>query len=154
MNAQTGKREISVKAPQGRDVGWLSANNKQLLTTTVKNSSNYEADSGEWYDGVGAAVSYRIVDWGYSKLTEYWNDKNPEGLNDRFDDKFDDSKQINSLNLEMIFNLKDKLNLWEKDNNIKSVIIKGIGRAFCAGGDIKSEYVSPISKSIISKKIM
>ena len=38
-----------------------------------------------------------------SKLTEYWNDKNPEGLNDRFDDKFDDSKQINSLNLEKVY---------------------------------------------------
>ncbi len=61
LNAQTGKREISVKAPQGRDVGWLSANNKQLLTTTVKNSSNYEADSGEWYDGVGAADVQRVV---------------------------------------------------------------------------------------------
>ena len=61
LNAQTGKREISVKAPQGRDVGWLSANNKQLLTTTVKNGSNYEADSGEWYDGVGAADVQRVV---------------------------------------------------------------------------------------------
>ncbi len=38
-----------------------------------------------------------------SKLTEYWNDKNPESLNDRFDDKFDDSKQINSLNLEKVY---------------------------------------------------
>ena len=61
LDAQTGKREISVKAPQGRDVGWLSANNKQLLTTTVKNGSNYEADSGEWYDGVGAADVQRVV---------------------------------------------------------------------------------------------
>jgi len=61
LDAQTGKRRISVKAPQGRDVGWLSANNKQLLTTTVKNSSNYEADSGEWYDGVGAADVQRVV---------------------------------------------------------------------------------------------
>ena len=38
-----------------------------------------------------------------SKLTEYWNDKNPESLNDLFDDKFDDSKQINSLNLEKVY---------------------------------------------------
>ena len=38
-----------------------------------------------------------------SKLTEYWNDKNPESLNDRFNDKFDDSKQINSLNLEKVY---------------------------------------------------
>ncbi len=38
-----------------------------------------------------------------SKLTEYWNDNNPESLNDRFDDKFDDSKQINSLNLEKVY---------------------------------------------------
>ena len=50
LDAQTGKRRISVQAPQGRDVGWLSANNKQLLTTTVKAGSGYKADEGDWYN--------------------------------------------------------------------------------------------------------
>jgi len=59
LDAQTGKRRVSVQAPKGRDVGWLSANNNQLLTTTVKNdsslkinNSSYKADGKEWYDGV------------------------------------------------------------------------------------------------------
>lgn len=61
LDAQTGKRRVSVQASEGRDVGWLSANNKQLLTTTVKNNSSYKAYSGEWYDGVGAADVQRVV---------------------------------------------------------------------------------------------
>ena len=38
-----------------------------------------------------------------SKLTEYWNDKNPESIINRFSNKFDNDKQINSLNLEKIY---------------------------------------------------
>jgi len=50
IDAQTGKRRISVKTPKGREIGWASATHKQLLTTTVRPGSEYRADVGEWYD--------------------------------------------------------------------------------------------------------
>ena len=50
IDAQTGKKRISVKTPKDREIGWASATNKQLLTTTVRPDSEYRADVGEWYD--------------------------------------------------------------------------------------------------------
>ncbi len=38
-----------------------------------------------------------------SKLTKYWNEKNPESLINKFSDKYDGSEQINSLNLEKVY---------------------------------------------------
>jgi outer membrane protein assembly factor BamB len=61
LDAQTGRKRVSIKAQQGKDVGWLSANNKQLLTTTVKHGSEYRADGPEWYDGVELVDIKRVV---------------------------------------------------------------------------------------------
>ncbi len=61
LDAQTGQRRAAVNAAKGRDWGWLSAGKGQLLSATVKNSSSYKADSGEWYDGVGTADVQRVV---------------------------------------------------------------------------------------------
>jgi Enoyl-CoA hydratase/carnithine racemase len=36
----------------------------------------------------------------------------------------------------------DKLNNWKKNIKIKRILIKGYGRAFCAGGDVKSLFLS------------
>ncbi len=38
-----------------------------------------------------------------SKLTKYWNEKNPESLINKFSDKYDGSEKINSLNLEKVY---------------------------------------------------
>jgi hypothetical protein len=79
LDAQTGKRRVSVKAPQGRDVGWLSANNKQLLTTTVKAGSGYKADEGEWYDSsekvsdVSRVVSDSLVSHDSTSGKKQWS---------------------------------------------------------------------------------
>jgi hypothetical protein len=62
LDAQTGERGgLPVHAAKGRDWGWLSASKGQLLSTTVKSGSSYKADSGEWYDGVGAVDIQRVV---------------------------------------------------------------------------------------------
>ncbi len=61
LDAQTGKRRAAIHAAKGRDWGWLSAGKGQLLSATVKNGSSYKADSGEWYDGVGAGDVQRVV---------------------------------------------------------------------------------------------
>lgn len=44
-------------------------------------------------------------------------------------------KALNAINLRMVESIGNKLEEWE--NNVSMVIIRGIGRAFCAGGDIK-----------------
>ena len=61
LDAQTGKRRAAIHAAKGRDWGWLSAGKGQLLSATVKSGSSYKADSGEWYDGVGAVDIQRVV---------------------------------------------------------------------------------------------
>ena len=51
-------------------------------------------------------------------------------------------KALNALDIEMADLFLDKLNKWEKDDNIKRVLLKGNGKAFCAGGDVKSVFLS------------
>lgn len=46
--------------------------------------------------------------------------------------------QLNSLNLEMVTTLVDKLKSWEEDQTVKAIIyLSNNSRAFCAGGDVK-----------------
>jgi enoyl-CoA hydratase len=48
---------------------------------------------------------------------------------------------LNALNHAMFIALDKQLKAWEKNNNIKAVIIRASeGRAFCAGGDIRYAY--------------
>jgi len=51
--------------------------------------------------------------------------------------KLNRPKALNALNLNMVRMLFAGLKQWETLPEIKGVIIKGDGRAFCAGGDIK-----------------
>lgn len=45
---------------------------------------------------------------------------------------------LNALNSEMIQLISDQMKKWERSEASKVVILKGIGRAFCAGGDVVS----------------
>ncbi|KAM0015771.1 putative 3-hydroxyisobutyryl-CoA hydrolase [Helianthus debilis subsp. tardiflorus] len=45
-------------------------------------------------------------------------------------------QQLNALTLEMVSQLLELLNAYEEDPSVKLVIMKGEGRAFCAGGDV------------------
>ncbi len=45
---------------------------------------------------------------------------------------------LNALNLNMVRRLSKQLVQWERLSSLKGVIIEGKGRAFCAGGDIRS----------------
>ncbi|XP_074560756.1 3-hydroxyisobutyryl-CoA hydrolase 1-like [Curcuma longa] len=45
-------------------------------------------------------------------------------------------RQLNALSLPMIMELLKKFVAYEKDPNVKLLILKGKGRAFCAGGDV------------------
>ncbi|KAI3681395.1 hypothetical protein L6452_36190 [Arctium lappa] len=44
--------------------------------------------------------------------------------------------QLNALNLEMVSRLLELFHAYEEDPNVKLIIMKGEGRAFCAGGDV------------------
>ncbi|CAN6562401.1 unnamed protein product [Malus baccata var. baccata] len=45
-------------------------------------------------------------------------------------------RQLNALNFDMISRLLELFLAYEDDANVKLVIVKGKGRAFCAGGDV------------------
>ncbi|CDP09332.1 unnamed protein product [Coffea canephora] len=45
-------------------------------------------------------------------------------------------KQLNALNFPMVSRLLDLFLETEKDLSVKLIVLKGIGRAFCAGGDV------------------
>lgn len=48
---------------------------------------------------------------------------------------------LNSLNFDMIAAMHSKLNAWAAATEIKAVVIRAaVGRAFCAGGDIRVVY--------------
>ena len=56
-------------------------------------------------------------------------------------------KSLNSLSLYMIEQLHLKLKEWENKSEVFGVLIRGKGKAFCAGGDIRALYESMKSKS-------
>ncbi|MDY6921103.1 MAG: enoyl-CoA hydratase/isomerase family protein [Pseudomonadota bacterium] len=46
-------------------------------------------------------------------------------------------KKLNSLNLDMVMSLLERLPRWEQDDSISCIWLQGAGeRAFCAGGDV------------------
>ena len=49
---------------------------------------------------------------------------------------------LNALNIEMAKQFSETLNKWSKDKNIKRVLLKGEGKHFCAGGDVKKVHLS------------
>ena len=52
---------------------------------------------------------------------------------------------LNSLTLEMVDLLQDKLDAWRDDDDIAAVFIEGGGeKAFCAGGDVQALHSSAI----------
>lgn len=52
---------------------------------------------------------------------------------------------LNSLTLEMVDLLQEKLDAWRDDDTIAAVFIEGAGeKAFCAGGDVQALYQSAV----------
>lgn len=53
---------------------------------------------------------------------------------------------LNSLTLEMVDLLQEKLDAWRTDDDIAAVFIEGAGeKAFCAGGDVQALYQSVVA---------
>ena len=60
-------------------------------------------------------------------------------------------KALNALNLNMIREISDVLIRWKDVESLKGIIIRGKGRAFCAGGDIKELLKASRSNSSLIK---
>nr|XP_043634099.1 3-hydroxyisobutyryl-CoA hydrolase-like protein 5 [Erigeron canadensis] len=55
-------------------------------------------------------------------------------------------RKLNVISAKVVYLLAQNLEKWEKDEDVKLVIIKGAGRAFSAGGDLKMFYDGRTSK--------
>ncbi|XP_010486279.1 PREDICTED: 3-hydroxyisobutyryl-CoA hydrolase-like protein 5 [Camelina sativa] len=55
-------------------------------------------------------------------------------------------RQLNVISPEVVLKLAEYLEMWEKDDQAKLILIKGAGRAFSAGGDLKMFYNGRDSK--------
>ncbi|GAA4429439.1 enoyl-CoA hydratase/isomerase family protein [Georgenia halophila] len=52
--------------------------------------------------------------------------------------ELDRPQALNALDLDMIRSLHQVLDAWRDDDTVGSVVVTGAGRAFCAGGDVRS----------------
>ncbi|KAK2651867.1 hypothetical protein Ddye_011723 [Dipteronia dyeriana] len=48
--------------------------------------------------------------------------------------------KLNALTSEMLSQMMNRLKVYENDSKVRLVILKGTGRAFCAGGDVVAFY--------------
>lgn len=55
-------------------------------------------------------------------------------------------KQLNAISPNLVFLLAKYLENWEKDEKAELIIMKGAGRAFCAGGDLRVFYGGKITR--------
>ena len=52
---------------------------------------------------------------------------------------------LNALTLSMILAFDRQLAAWQRDDTVKAVVVRGIGRAFCAGGDVVHIWESELA---------
>ncbi len=45
--------------------------------------------------------------------------------------------RLNAINFDLLYDVRELVQLGEKDDSVSAMAIKGEGRAFCAGGDLK-----------------
>jgi enoyl-CoA hydratase/carnithine racemase len=48
---------------------------------------------------------------------------------------------LNALSHDMLVGLAERLDAWERDDRVRTIVLRGAGgRAFCAGGDVRALY--------------
>ena len=67
--------------------------------------------------------------------------------------ELDNPESLNALTLDMLKQLKAKLESWQEDDSIACVFLHGAGeKAFCAGGDVRTMYQKMHTASEQQKK--
>lgn len=62
-------------------------------------------------------------------------------------------RKLNALNFEMIKKIREILEKWEDDENIKAVLFDSLtDKAFCSGGDLKDLYKNYIKNDVCQRK--
>ena len=60
---------------------------------------------------------------------------------------------INALDIDMVRNIKSTLESWERDDNVRAVLLDSTSdKGFCSGGDLKSLYDDLINNEDLSNK--
>jgi enoyl-CoA hydratase/carnithine racemase len=76
-------------------------------------------------------------------MTQIIVEKNENGLGTILLDR---PKALNALNYEMISDMKETLEKWQKDDTVKVILFSSTTeKALCAGGDMKSMYEAKIA---------
>ncbi|KAH9313018.1 hypothetical protein KI387_028053, partial [Taxus chinensis] len=57
--------------------------------------------------------------------------------------------KLNIITPEVVKRLAELYEKWEKANDVEIIVIKGAGRAFCAGGDLRMFYYGKAEKHVI-----
>uniref|UniRef100_A0A6N2NK03 3-hydroxyisobutyryl-CoA hydrolase n=1 Tax=Salix viminalis TaxID=40686 RepID=A0A6N2NK03_SALVM len=60
-------------------------------------------------------------------------------------------QKLNCLNHHMVSEMTKKLKAYEIDPGVKVVVLKGNGKAFCAGGDVVELYICTVAGENILK---
>lgn len=62
-------------------------------------------------------------------------------------------RKLNALNFEMIIKIREILEEWEDDGNIRAVLFDSLtDKAFCSGGDLKDLYKNYIKNDVCQRK--
>ena len=55
--------------------------------------------------------------------------------------KLNRPEKLNAFNMQMLEDMLDAIDLTNSDDNIKSLVLTGSGKAFCAGADLSLIHI-------------
>eukprot|EP00897_Mesotaenium_endlicherianum_P006133 jgi/Mesen1/5548/ME000280S04676 len=116
-------RPAAVALTGSRSRGWTSAVNDTLRRGLVTLPRNTMAQTIKDVGAIEAAVEQEV-------LVEQRSGTRTAVLNR--------PKALNALNTSMVVQLRKLYGEWESSPNVHIIVLKGKGRAFCAGGDVRA----------------